>query len=65
MTITRRALVTSGTALAAAGALTGQALLDWAKAWAQTARSTFGSCTKTRAPDSASIACTMLQADVT
>src|SRR3954462_10529781 len=37
MTITRRALVTSGTALAAAGALTGPALLDWAKAWAQTA----------------------------
>ena len=34
---TRRALVTSGTALAAAGALTGPALLDWAKAWAQTA----------------------------
>ena len=37
MTITRRALVTSGTALAATGALTGPALLDWAKAWAQTA----------------------------
>src|SRR6187551_3301201 len=37
MTITRRALVTSGTALAAAGALTGPALLDWAKAWAQAA----------------------------
>ena len=37
MTITRRALVTSGTALAAAGALTGPALLEWAKAWAQTA----------------------------
>src|SRR4051795_3628027 len=37
MTITRRALVTSGTTLAAAGALTGPALLDWAKAWAQTA----------------------------
>ena len=34
---TRRALVTSGTALAAAGALTGPSLLDWAKAWAQTA----------------------------
>ena len=34
---TRRALVTSGTALAAAGALTGPGLLDWAKAWAQTA----------------------------
>ena len=37
MTITRRALVTSGTALAAAGALTGPALLEWAKAWAQAA----------------------------
>src|SRR6201995_5287906 len=37
MTITRRALVTSGTALAATGALTGPALLDWAKAWAQSA----------------------------
>jgi len=35
--ITRRALVGSGTALAAAGALIGPALLDWAKAWAQTA----------------------------
>ena len=35
--ITRRTLVGSGTALAAAGALTGPALLDWAKAWAQTA----------------------------
>jgi multiple sugar transport system substrate-binding protein len=35
--ITRRALVGRGTALAAAGALTGPALLDWAKAWAQTA----------------------------
>jgi multiple sugar transport system substrate-binding protein len=35
--ITRRALVQSGTAAAAAGALTGPALLDWAKAWAQTA----------------------------
>ena len=34
--ITRRALVQSGTAVAAAGALTGPALLDWAKAWAQT-----------------------------
>src|SRR6476660_4088681 len=34
---TRRALVTSGPALAAAGALTGPGLLDWAKAWAQTA----------------------------
>src|SRR3979409_2787637 len=37
MTITRRALVTSGTALAAAGALPAPSLLDWAKAWAQTA----------------------------
>src|SRR5215468_415995 len=34
---TRRALVHGGTALAAAGALTGPALLDWAKAWAQAA----------------------------
>jgi multiple sugar transport system substrate-binding protein len=34
---TRRALVKGGTALGAAGALTGPALLDWAKAWAQTA----------------------------
>ena len=35
--ITRRALVQSGTAVAAASALTGPALLDWAKAWAQAA----------------------------
>ena len=35
--ITRRALVGTGTAMAAAGALTGPALLDWAKAWAQAA----------------------------
>lgn len=35
--ITRRTLIGSGTAMAAAGALTGPALLDWAKAWAQTA----------------------------
>src|ERR1700693_1216439 len=35
--ITRRTLVGTGTALAAAGALTGPALLDWAKAWAQAA----------------------------
>src|SRR5664280_2005407 len=35
--ITRRTLVGTGTALAAAGALPGPALLDWAKAWAQTA----------------------------
>src|SRR5450631_577872 len=36
-TFTRRTLVKGGTALAAAGALTGPALLDWAKAWAQSA----------------------------
>src|SRR5215467_8547206 len=35
--VTRRTLVKGGTALAAAGALTGPALLDWAKAWAQAA----------------------------
>ena len=34
---TRRALVKAGTAAAAAGALTGPALLEWAKVWAQTA----------------------------
>ena len=34
---TRRTLVRGGTAVAAAGTLTGPALLDWAKAWAQTA----------------------------
>jgi len=34
---TRRTLVQGGTAIAAAGALTGPALLDYAKAWAQTA----------------------------
>jgi multiple sugar transport system substrate-binding protein len=34
---TRRTLIQSGTAAAAAGALTGPALLDWAKAWAQSA----------------------------
>src|SRR6202171_6361266 len=34
---TRRSLIQGGTALAAAGALTGPALLDFAKAWAQTA----------------------------
>src|SRR5258708_4615437 len=34
---TRRALVQGGTALAAAGALTGPALFDFAKAWAQSA----------------------------
>jgi multiple sugar transport system substrate-binding protein len=36
-TFTRRALMQGGTAVAASGALTGPALLDWAKAWAQTA----------------------------
>jgi len=36
-TFTRRALVKGGTALGAGGALTGPALLDWAKAWAQSA----------------------------
>ncbi len=36
-TFTRRALVKGGTAAGAAGALTGPALLDWAKAWAQAA----------------------------
>jgi multiple sugar transport system substrate-binding protein len=35
--LTRRALVNGGSALAAAGALTGSALLEWAKACAQTA----------------------------
>jgi multiple sugar transport system substrate-binding protein len=34
---TRRTLVKGGAALGAAGALTGPALLDWAKAWAQSA----------------------------
>jgi multiple sugar transport system substrate-binding protein len=34
---TRRAVVKGGTALGAAAALSGPALLDWAKAWAQTA----------------------------
>jgi multiple sugar transport system substrate-binding protein len=36
-TLTRRALVNGGTALATTGALTGPALLEWAKAWAQNA----------------------------
>jgi multiple sugar transport system substrate-binding protein len=36
-TLTRRALMQAGTAVAASGALTGPALLEWAKAWAQTA----------------------------
>src|SRR5438552_16596613 len=35
--LTRRALLQGGTALAAAGALTGPALFDFAKAWAQSA----------------------------
>jgi multiple sugar transport system substrate-binding protein len=35
--ITRRTLLGSATAAVAAGALTGPALLDWARAWAQTA----------------------------
>src|ERR1044071_9029505 len=34
----RRSLLQGGTALAAAGALTGPALLDFAKAWAQTSQ---------------------------
>ena len=34
---TRRALVTGATAAAAAGGLAGPALVEWAKAWAQTA----------------------------
>ncbi len=34
---TRRSLMQGGTALAAVSALTGPALLDWARAWAQTA----------------------------
>ena len=36
-TFTRRTLVKGGTALAAVGALTGEPLLDWARAWAQAA----------------------------
>lgn len=35
---TRRTFVQGTTALAATGALTGTALFDWAKAWAQTAK---------------------------
>src|SRR3979409_2069656 len=35
--LTRRSVLQGGTALAAAGALTGPALLEFAKAWAQTA----------------------------
>ena len=35
--VTRRTLVKGSTAVAAAGALTGPALLEWAKAWAQSA----------------------------
>ena len=34
---TRRTLLHGGTALAAAGALAGPALIDWARAWAQDA----------------------------
>src|SRR5262245_44363195 len=34
---TRRTLIHGGTAFAAAGALTGSGLLEWAKAWAQAA----------------------------
>ena len=34
---TRRAIVKGTTAVAAVSALTGPALLEWAKAWAQTA----------------------------
>src|SRR6202158_4623788 len=34
---TRRTVIKGGTALAATGALTGPALLEWARAWAQTA----------------------------
>jgi multiple sugar transport system substrate-binding protein len=33
--LTRRTFVQGSTALAATGALTGTALFDWAKAWAQ------------------------------
>jgi multiple sugar transport system substrate-binding protein len=36
MTTTRRTVINGGMALATAGALTGPALLEWAKAWAQT-----------------------------
>ena len=35
--VTRRTLIKGGTAAATAGALTGPALLEWAKAWAQSA----------------------------
>src|ERR1700674_4528499 len=34
---TRRTVIKGGTALAATGALTGPALFEWARAWAQTA----------------------------
>jgi multiple sugar transport system substrate-binding protein len=37
MNLTRRTLIQGGTAMAAAGALTGSTLFDFAKAWAQTA----------------------------
>ena len=36
--LTRRTMIQGGTALGAAGALTGPALFDFAKAWAQTRR---------------------------
>jgi multiple sugar transport system substrate-binding protein len=36
--LTRRTVVKGGMALATAGTLTGSALLEWAKAWAQTAQ---------------------------
>jgi hypothetical protein len=35
--LTRRAVINGGTALVTVGALTGPTLLNWAKAWAQTA----------------------------
>src|SRR5215470_7351118 len=35
--VNRRALIKGSTAVATAGALAGPALLEWAKAWAQTA----------------------------
>src|SRR6478735_11829485 len=35
--VTRRTLLKAGTAIGAAAALTGPALLEWAKAWAQNA----------------------------
>ncbi len=35
--LTRRTFVKGGTAIAATSALTGRALLEWAKAWSQAA----------------------------